>query len=60
VRWMADGKYAIRCGSYIISRNVTGAGDLFKAVKGRETIGIYTTAAEAKAACAADNKGATV
>jgi hypothetical protein len=58
VKWEKDGTHAIRCGAYVISRNVTGAGDLFKAVKGRETIGIYTTAAEAKAACAADNKGA--
>jgi hypothetical protein len=58
LRFEKDGPYAIRSGSYVISKNITGAGTVYMAYRGKDFVGRYTTADEAKTACAADNKGA--
>jgi hypothetical protein len=49
VKWELDGKYALRCGDCVITKNATGEGWVYLAFRGKELIGRTKSADEAKA-----------
>lgn len=51
MKWTPDGPYAIRCGSFVISKNDTNQGWIYMAYNGKEFVGRFVSADEAKHAC---------
>jgi len=52
MKWDKPDAYHIRSGPFTVSKNWTGKGVFYMAYHGKEFIGRYATADEAKAACA--------
>lgn len=54
MKWELDGKYAMRSGAYLITKNATGKGWVYLCFKSKELIGRATDETEAKAICERD------
>lgn len=55
LHWEPDGKYAIRSGDFVITKNFTSDGWIYLAFYRRELIAREKSAEAAKAACEAHN-----
>lgn len=49
MKWLPDGKYALRCGDCVITKNATSEGWVYLAFRAKELIGRAKSSDDAKA-----------